>query len=127
MARKKFAISFSREAGERKAYRARIEGLHVKVAGRPSVYAARDISPTGVGLDGGTGMREGQLFELNLFFKGRLTASDLKARVVRSTATFTGLVFIDLDRRQEDAVHAIVLEEQKRQAELRKNDGFNMN
>ena len=124
---KKFDISIRKPSGDRKAYRAKIEGLHVKVAGRPAVYAAKDLSPTGVGLGGGTGMREGQLFEVNLFFKGALAASSLKTRVVRATATFTGLIFIDLDRRQADAVHAIVLVEQKRQAELRKRERIKKN
>ena len=118
----KLSISMKKPSGDRKAYRAKIEGLHVKVAGRPAVYAAKDLSPTGVGLDGCTGMREGQLYEVNLFFKGKLTASSLKTRVVRAASTFTGLLFIGLDRRQADAVHSIVLSEQKRQAELRKKE-----
>lgn len=119
---KGLSISFGKKSGDRKTYRAQISGLHVKIAGRPAVYAAKDLSPSGVGLGGGIGMREGQDLTLNLFFKGALVVSDIKARVMRAAPTFTGLTFVAMSRRQADAVHAIVLEEQKRQAELRKKE-----
>jgi len=120
----KSALGFSikKNSGDRQAYRAQITGLHVKVAGRPAVYATKDISPTGVGLSGSTGMREGDVLEIGLYYKGGLVAGSVNARVVRAAPTFTGLVFFDLDRRQQDAIHALVLKEQKRQAELRKLD-----
>jgi len=115
-------ISFKKDSGGRGAYRAKIEGLHVKIDGRPAVYAATDLSPTGVGLDGWTGMKKGQKFEVNLFFKGAMVVSSLKTSVVRVAGDFTGLLFVGLDRRQADAVHGLVLKEQKRQAEIRMKD-----
>lgn len=122
MAKSPFNISFGNKSGGRQAYRAKISGLNVKVAGRPAVYAATDLSPTGVGLSGSTGMREGNMVEIGLYFKGAQVATSIKAKVVRATATFTGLIFIGLNRRQADAIHALVLKEQKRQAELRKTE-----
>jgi len=122
MGKKSMNIRFNKQTSNRKAYRAQISGLHVKVVGRPAVYAAKDLSPTGVGLAGGIGLREGKVLAVNLFYKGALVASEIKAHVVRAAATFTGLSFIDMSRRQADAVHALVLEEQKVQAELRKKE-----
>jgi c-di-GMP-binding flagellar brake protein YcgR len=122
MARNPFDISFGQPSGKREAYRASIPGLHVKVAGRPAVYSARDISPTGVGLSGSTAMREGERFEIGLYFKGTQVALGIRARVVRVASSFTGLVFEEMDRRSQDAVHELVLKEQKRQAEERKRD-----
>lgn len=122
MSKSSLSISFGKKSGDRKAYRAKISGLHVKIAGRPAVYVAKDISPSGLGLGGGIGMREGQELTLNLFHKGSMVASGLRARVMRAAPTFTGLTFVGLDRRQSDALHRIVLEEQKRQAELRRKD-----
>lgn len=122
MAASPFDISFNPKSGKREAYRAVIPGLHVKVAGRPAVYTTKDISPSGVGLSGSTAMREGDCFEVGLYFKGAQMASGIRARVVRVTSTFTGLVFEDMDRRSQDAVHELVLKEQKRQAGERKKD-----
>lgn len=122
MAASPFSISFNKTSGKRAAYRAVIPGLHVKVAGRAAVYSAKDISPTGVGLSGTTGMREGECFEVGLYHKGRSVATAIKARVVRCAPGFTGLVFEEMDRRAQDAVHELVLSEQKRQAEERRKD-----
>lgn len=120
MAKNPFSISFSKNAGSRKAYRAHISGLHVKVAGRPAVYVARDLSPTGVGLGGFTGMRQDEVFEVGLYLKGARITGGLTAKVTRVTSDFTGLLFINPDRRQANAIHELVLAEQKRQAEERK-------
>lgn len=122
MAKNALGFSIKKSSGNRNAYRAKISGLNVKITGRPAVYSAKDLSPTGVGLSGSTGLREGAMLEVGLYFKGALVAGNLKARVMRATATFTGLLFINPDRRQADAVHALVLKEQKRQAELRKKE-----
>jgi hypothetical protein len=122
MATDPFSISFKPSSGKRAAYRARIAGLHVKVAGRPAVYSATDLSPTGVGLSGRTGMRPGEQYEIGLYHKGRRVAHSLTARVVRADHAFTGLAFEGLDRRAQDAVHRLVLDEQKRQAEARRAD-----
>ncbi|BCS90202.1 PilZ domain-containing protein [Pseudodesulfovibrio sediminis] len=126
MGNNSFSFSVKSNAGNRKAYRAKIDGLHVKVVGRPSVYSAVDLSPTGVGLNGAAGMREGRIFEISLFHKGKQLISGLQVRVIRATASFTGLVFVDLDPRQTDAVHALVLSEQKRQVDERNKDRFRM-
>ena len=115
-------ISFGNKSGDRKAYRAKITGLHVKIAGKAAVYAAKDLSPSGVGLSGGIGLRKGDSFSVNLFYKGALVAGNLSSKVVRCAPSFTGLTFVNLDRRQTDAVHKLVLQEQKRQAEERKKD-----
>ena len=122
MAANPFSISFKSSSGKRAAYRATINGLHVKVAGRPAVYSATDLSPTGVGLSGSTGMRVGEKHELGLYHKGRRVAHNITARVVRVDSTFTGLAFEGLDRRAQNDVHQLVLDEQKRQAEVRRAD-----
>jgi len=122
MTKNSLSISIGKKSGGRQAYRAKISDLHVKVEGRPAVYVAKDLSPTGVGLGSPIGMREGQNLNVSLFYKGKMVAMSLKARVVRAASAFTGLSFVGLDRRQADAVHAIVLEEQKRQAEARKGE-----
>ncbi|WP_319582182.1 PilZ domain-containing protein [uncultured Pseudodesulfovibrio sp.] len=120
MAANPFSISFKPSSGKRAAYRAVINGLHVKVAGRAAVYSATDLSPTGVGLSGHTGMRVGETYEIGLYHKGCRVAHDIIARVVRVESSFTGLAFAGLDRRAQDAVHRLVLDEQKRQAEARR-------
>ncbi|MGE4192677.1 MAG: PilZ domain-containing protein [Pseudodesulfovibrio sp.] len=122
MAAKPFDISFGDSTGPRGAYRAKISGLHVKVAGRPAVYSATDVSPTGVGLSGSTGMRVGERFEIGLYHRGVRVGGPIRAKVVRVDKAFSGLVFEDLDRRNQDAVHRLVLDEQKRQAEERRKD-----
>ena len=118
----KISISFDKPSGPRGAYRAKIAGLHVKVAGRPAVYSATDLSPSGVGLSGCTGMREGERLEIGLYHKGVSVALGIMAKVVRADKSFTALAFESMDRRNQDAVHQLVLEEQKRQAEVRKQD-----
>nr|WP_321256162.1 PilZ domain-containing protein [uncultured Pseudodesulfovibrio sp.] len=115
-----FKVAVKQSSGKRAAYRAKISGLHVKVVGRLSVYSASDLSPTGLGLSGSTGVREGDVFVLSFYLKGKRVAADLQARVVRAKPLFTGLIFVNPDRRQMDALHTLVLEEQKEQAEERK-------
>ena len=122
MAANPFSISFKSSSGKRAAYRAAITGLHVKVTGRAAVYSTTDLSPTGVGLSGCTGMRVGEKYEIGLYHKGRRVAHNITARVVRVDSTFTGLAFEGLDRRAQNDVHRLVLEEQKRQAEARRSD-----
>ncbi|QJB58218.1 PilZ domain-containing protein [Pseudodesulfovibrio sp. zrk46] len=123
MVKNPFKISFGKKSeGDRQAYRAKIDGLHVKIDGRPAVYVAKDLSPSGVGIGCPIGKREGQSLTIHLFANGKMVASNLKARVVRAAPAFTGLTFFDLDRRQADTVHRIVLDEQKRQAEVRKGN-----
>lgn len=122
MAANPFSIKYTPSSGKRAAYRAQIEGLHVKVAGRPAVYSATDLSPTGVGISGGTGMRPGETYEIALYRKGQRVAHGITARVVRADSTFAGLAFEDLDGRARDAVHRLVLDCQKLQAEQRKAD-----
>ncbi len=124
MGKNPFSLSFGKESGGRQAYRAKISDLHIKVVGRPLVYVAKDLSPSGVGLGGSSGMREGQDYTISLFRKGAMLATNLKTRVVRATPQFTGLIFVALSRQQADAVHRIVLDEQKRQAEERKVKRF---
>lgn len=117
-----FKISVRNTAGKRKTYRAKLAGLHVKVVGRPSVYTATDVSPTGLGLKGATGMRVGQVFEIGLYHKGLRVVEGINVRVVRVSDAFTGLLFVDMDARQEDAVHDLVLQEMKRQADARNKE-----
>ncbi len=71
-------------------------------------------------MSGSTGVREGDVFVLSFYLKGKRVAADLQARVVRAKPLFTGLIFVNPDRRQMDALHTLVLEEQKEQAEERK-------
>lgn len=120
MGKNQFDISFGAKGGNRQAYRAQISGLHVKLAGRAAVYSAKDLSPTGAGLAGSTGLRQGEMVEIGLYYKGKLIAAEITAKVVRATADFTGLLFINPNRRQADAIHALVLKEQKAQAEKRR-------
>lgn len=118
-----FKMSVRNTAGKRKTYRANVSGLHIKLVGRPTVYSARDISPTGLGINGATGLRVGQIIELGLFLKGSMVVSGIKGRVVRVSDAFTGLVFENTDPRKTDAIHALVLKELKRQADSRNKGG----
>jgi hypothetical protein len=108
--------------GNREAYRTSIPGMHVQFMDSSQVHLCRDISPTGIGIENSPEMREGQEVRISLFYEGIVVASNLSARVVRVSPTQAGLSFVGLTRHQSNAVHAIVLEEQKRQVELRKQE-----
>ena len=109
-----------KSVGPRRAYRIHVPGLRVKVEGKPMDFPNRDLSATGVGLVVSRPIIKGQVYKVSLFLKGELVVSGLKLKVVRNGEGYAGCRFIDPDRRQSKVLHSLVLEEMKKDADLRK-------
>jgi len=120
MARSALELDYITQGNRRNMYRAMPTAMVAKVAGRPDVFPVRDISPRGLGLTGFMGVEIGDPVLLSLYQRGTMIAMDLIARVARKNNEITGLYFENLERRQVDAVHAIVLLIQKEQMDGQK-------
>ncbi len=107
----------------RRAYRVRIKDLQVVVHGQSATFTftAKDVSALGVGvLTDAKAFKPGILIRLDIKQGSRMLAAGLTARVVRAEAGVVGCQFQDMTKAQETILHALVLEEQKRQAARRK-------
>ncbi|HMM37947.1 MAG TPA: PilZ domain-containing protein [Desulfovibrio sp.] len=106
----------------RKAFRTRVPGLLVRIAGSGKEYQVKDLSASGFAiLEEAKVFKEGQPFEFDLLLARKLFLSQVKGRVMRILDNgIVGCNFQDLDRRQEMKLDKLVLEVQKRLIELRK-------
>jgi hypothetical protein len=106
----------------RRAFRARVVGLGVRVHSRDRDYPVKDISATGLGLlDETRGFRQGESLVVDLEIHGRPFLRDLPATVVRvHDSGIVGLDFTKLDPKVEQRLDKLVLEIQKRLIDLRK-------
>lgn len=126
MAKDPYAISFESSSGKREAFRARIPNVHVRINGRGDLIRVRDLSPTGMAIDMSRGLKEGMNFSVTLYQGKKTIAEGLHVRVMRKEIGFTGLAFGMLSREQQDAVHKFVLREQKRLADMRRADKYDL-
>jgi len=120
MARSAFDIYYASSDNRREAFRAFVTDITVRIEGKPDVYPVHDISPTGLGVGSVVGLEVGEPVLISLFQGGTIIAIDFITRVARVEDDVIGLYFDNLERRQLDAVHAIVLHIQKEQLEQQK-------
>lgn len=110
----------------RRAYRVRIKDLQVVVHGQSATFTftAKDVSALGVGMmTSAKAFKPGILIRLDIKKQGQILTSGLTAKVVRADGGVVGCQFQDMTKEQETILHALVLEEQKRQAARRKPGG----
>jgi hypothetical protein len=120
MARSALDINYGPSDNRREAFRAFVTDINVRIEGKSEVYPVRDISSAGLGIASVVGLEVGEPVLISLFQRGTIIAIDLITRVARVEDDAIGLYFDNLERRQLDAVHAIVLHIQKEQLEEQK-------
>lgn len=118
-----FNISLKGEAEQAKkrdAMRITVDGLQVHVHRLNKKFAVTDISATGLGFKfEKPRMKGGVKLKMDLTLKGETKTADLMCKVMRHDRGSVGCVFMDLDRKQDDIVHEIVLLGQKEQTAKR--------
>ncbi|WP_029894399.1 PilZ domain-containing protein [Desulfohalovibrio reitneri] len=108
----------------RQAYRVEIPSLRAKLSGKPISVGVRDISATGISLvTAAKEFKQGNTVSINLFKGAILLLSSLKIEVVRVDTGYVGARFVELTPQQDNFLHAVTLEEQKKQAERKKKAG----
>jgi len=118
------ALGFSFKAPKakderRNAVRVSVEGLALRVD-RVGVLPCINISATGAGFRFSKArFKHGVKLTLALEFQEKTVAEGIAAKVVRHDGDAVGVEFLELDRRQEDAVSKLVLVGQKQQAARR--------
>ncbi|MGE4552807.1 MAG: PilZ domain-containing protein [Desulfovibrionaceae bacterium] len=126
---KGFGISFNLDDTEavnrkerRKCFRVGFPGLVANVAELGKKLKVRDVSVGGVALVCQARVKPGTRLTISLGLPPQtLFVSKVPATVIRCENGVLGLRFQDPDRHQEDGLHKVVLEAQKRAAELRRS------
>jgi len=115
-----FSISLKGEdehSKKRNALRIKVDGLTVLVRRLGKQFPVTDISATGLGFDfEKPRIKSGVMLEMDLILNGETKIDGLNCKVMRHERGSVGCLFQDLDRAQDDEVHAIVLLGQKQQA-----------
>ncbi|WP_285906339.1 PilZ domain-containing protein [Pseudodesulfovibrio pelocollis] len=115
-----FSISLKTEDAQskkREALRIRVDNLFVHVSRLNKRYPVTDISATGLGFAfEKPRIKAGVDLVMTIILDGKVMAKDVQCKVRRHDRGSVGCAFVDLDRAQDDAVHAIVLRGQKEQA-----------
>ncbi|MUM76989.1 hypothetical protein GKC30_05005 [Pseudodesulfovibrio sp. F-1] len=115
-----FSISLKTEDAQskkREALRIRVDNLYVHVSRLNKRYPVTDISATGLGFAfEKPRIKAGVDLVVAIILDGKVMAKDVQCKVRRHDRGSVGCAFVDLDRAQDDAVHAIVLRGQKEQA-----------
>lgn len=110
----------------RRAYRIAIQELKVAVHGKGSTFTftVKDLSASGIGLmSQAKAFKPGVMIRLDILLGKKAVCQGLVAKVVRAGNGVVGCQFESLDKKQETVLHEMVLNEQKKQAELRKGKG----
>lgn len=109
-------------ACRRRAYRATVRGLQLRVEDDDRLYNVCDISGAGCGLCAPPGTytyEVGRILSVRLEAGGKILLPGLRAKVVRSLPDcMVACSFQELTQRQEYALDKLVLEIQKRQIDL---------
>lgn len=92
----------------REVYRAPVSDVMARVSGFEGEYAAKDMSPAGIGLGYSANLKVGEPVALSLYDNGELIASDVNARVAHSGLGYTGFYFDNIDESQYDAIDGYV-------------------
>ena len=115
-----FSISLKGEderAKKRDALRIKVDGLTVLVKRLGKQFPVTDISASGLGFDfEKPRIKGGVKLEMDIILEGETKVTGVVGKVMRHDRGSVGCVFEELDRAQDDAVHAIVLLGQKQQA-----------
>jgi hypothetical protein len=115
-----FSISLKQEDAQskkREALRIKVDNLFVHVSRLNKKYPVTDISATGLGFAfEKPRVKAGVELTMTIILDGQVKAKDVQCKVMRHERGSVGCAFVDLDRAQDDAVHAIVLLGQKQQA-----------
>ncbi len=110
----------SEQAKKRSAMRITVKGLKVHVHRLKKDFKVTDISATGLGFKfEKPRIKGGVKLDMDLHLNGDTKATKLQCKVMRHEGGSVGCIFIDLDRKQDDVVHEIVLLGQKEQAARR--------
>ena len=105
----------------RHSVRVSLPGLEARLKGERRL-PVRDVSVTGAALAfAGKRVKAGTTFRVTLASGETVFAEGLKVKVVRHDQGVLGVTWQELDRHQDEGLHKIVLEAQKRQASLRKS------
>jgi len=105
---------------KRKAFRVTVDGLAVFIPRLGQTFPASDISASGLGFRfQKPRMKCGAKIRMDLLINGGREAEGILCQVMRHERGIVGCAFVDLDRRQEDALGRIVLEGEKQLAARR--------
>lgn len=105
---------------KRKAFRISVEGLTVFVHRLGKTFPVTDISASGLGFRfPKPRMKCGVKIKMDLHLNGGREVEGVVCQVMRHERGVVGCAFVDLDRKQEDAVGRIVLEGEKQLAARR--------
>ncbi len=108
------------QAKKRDAMRITVKGLKVHVHRLKKQFEVTDISATGLGFKfEKPRIKGGVKLEMDLTLKGETKTANLVCKVMRHDRGSVGCIFEDLDRKQDDVVHEIVLLGQKEQTARR--------
>ncbi|MCH5276490.1 MAG: PilZ domain-containing protein [Desulfovibrionaceae bacterium] len=103
-------------SGARRSYRTTLPGLTAVVTGHPKAFPVNDISSGGMCVTmPASRLSKGQVLPFDLFIAGRLFLKDVRAKVVRPSATECAFVFEPLALQQETKLDKLILELQKRE------------
>lgn len=118
-----FSISLKDDAElsrKRDALRIRVKGLTAYVHRLNKKFAVTDISATGLGFKfEKPRIKGGVKLMMDLYMGNEVQTEGIECKVMRHDRGSVGCVFVELDRKQDDTVHALVLKGQKEQAERR--------
>ena len=119
-------LSFSYPGGNssRRAFRVQTAQLEVTIFDSEHNCKVKDLSGVGVAFFAwpGLGLSAGEVIQIGLRWRGRSYLEHLPGRVVRVADDLVGCEFVGLHKGQEYALDKLVLEVQKEQIELDKND-----
>jgi hypothetical protein len=122
-----FGVQLTKKQAERrKAFRVPISSMQAVVHDEQDVtLQARDLSVMGLGVaaEGAESLKLGKTVSLDLVDQGATVAEQIQAKVMRKEQDMVGLMFVDMRRPDEDVLYDIVLREQKRMAERRRQKG----
>ncbi|EGB13961.1 type IV pilus assembly PilZ [Pseudodesulfovibrio mercurii] len=105
---------------KRKAFRISVDGLTVFVHRLGKTYPVTDISASGLGFSFlKPRIKCGVKIKMDLLLNGGREIEGVLCQVMRHEQGVVGCAFVDLDRKQEDAVGRIVLEGEKQLAARR--------
>ncbi len=110
----------------RRAYRVAIKDLNVTVHGKASTFTftVKDLSASGLGINSqAKAFQPGVMIRLDLCLGGETVVKEIVAKVVRTASGVVGCQFVNPSKAHETVLHELVLNEQKRQAQMRKKQG----
>lgn len=111
----------SEGAKKRKAFRISVKGLKVRCPKLGGILEATDISASGIGFKfEKPRIKGGVVLKLDIVYKKEIKAEKVECKVMRHEKGLVGCQFVNMDRHQDDAVHALVVIGQKEQADRRR-------